>query len=66
MCSADHVVHGNGIRYDEDSAKLLQRVFAQQRAATADGMQWDARALPLRDGVVDSYITDLPFGLKCK
>lgn len=58
---------GYGIagEYDADSARLLERVFARQRAATADGLQWDARALPLRDGVADSYVTDLPFGLKC-
>jgi len=29
-------------------------------------VQWNVRALPLRAGVVDCVVTDLPFGMKCK
>lgn len=60
-----HQGFGIAGEYDADSANLMQRVFSAERAKVADAMRWDARALPLRDGVADHYISDLPFGLKC-
>jgi len=36
------------------------------RAAVAGLARWDARSLPLRDGVVDVGIVDLPFGKRHK
>lgn len=38
---------------------------ADQDASYSDFMRTDARAVPLRDGVVDAVVTDLPFGLRC-
>jgi 23S rRNA G2445 N2-methylase RlmL len=38
---------------------------AKNSVVLIDVVQWDATRLPLRKGVVDRLVTDLPFGKKC-
>ena len=43
--------------------KLLR--FGLQRCAGGCGINWDATRLPLRSGVIDVIVSDLPFGQRC-
>ncbi|CAG2066259.1 unnamed protein product, partial [Timema podura] len=36
-----------------------------QQRSKINTLTWDATKLPLRDGVVDLFISDLPFGKRC-
>lgn len=38
---------------------------ARSRPRNVDIMQWDSTRLPLRSGVVDKVLIDMPFGMRC-
>lgn len=46
-------------------AKSVANVATHRVAGRVDLALWDARELPLRPGVVDAFVVDLPFGVRC-
>jgi hypothetical protein len=57
--------YGIGGEFEVESVRAMAEYYADHRNATVSGLQWDARRLPLRDHIADSYVADLPFGVKC-
>ena len=50
---------------DPETLASLGATMERHRNARVDGLAWDACALPVRSSSVDSYVSDLPFGLRC-
>ncbi|KAK6176405.1 hypothetical protein SNE40_014697 [Patella caerulea] len=48
--------------YENLTSLNLKKKTNKRRLVDLDMYQWDATNLPLRDGCVDVFITDLPFG----
>ncbi|XP_055958431.1 uncharacterized protein LOC126828015 [Patella vulgata] len=48
--------------YENLTSLNLKKKANKRRLVDLDMYQWDATNLPLRDGCVDVFITDLPFG----
>ena len=52
----------DGGAVDKARRNLLEASRPRGRGVMADVVHWDATRLPLRDGVLDHLVTDLPFG----
>ncbi|ESO91208.1 hypothetical protein LOTGIDRAFT_105490, partial [Lottia gigantea] len=59
-------IYGKAIEKTQDNLVTLneKKKSNNRRLVDLDIYQWDATRLPLRDGCVDVFITDLPFGRK--
>ena len=47
------------------AAETNTRIANQGYKAACDVVRWDAANLPFRDGMVDAYVSDFPFGQRC-
>ncbi|CAM9275996.1 unnamed protein product [Laminaria digitata] len=54
------------LEHVRQNAEALRLLHAKpEGAVAAAACAWDAQLLPLRDGIVDVMVVDMPFGLSC-